>query len=86
MAQIQLKDLESYISHYKTTTSKKAALTKEIKALKERYKDVEDAYKEGKRRGQLHGWLFGKKIFLVDVKSAERDILIVERFKKEKFE
>jgi site-specific DNA-adenine methylase len=85
MALIRIKDLEEMVSKYKTISAKKSFLTKEIKALKEHHNELKEAY-EKRRKGNGYGWYLGDKIHLLDVKNAERDIFIVERFKKENYE
>jgi hypothetical protein len=79
---IQIKDLKECISKYKTVGAKKAFLTKEINALKEHYKEVKNAY-EKRKKGSLYGWYLGERIFLINVRNAERNIKIVEKFKTE---
>lgn len=75
----QRRDLEDFVSQYKTVPAKKAALTRELKALEGRCIDMEKAYD---RRGEKpYGWLLGDRIFLRDIKIAQRNIKTVEQFK-----
>lgn len=76
---IQNQDLTNFVAGYKTTAAKKAALTRDLKSLRERCADVQEAY--GNRRDKHYGWLLGDRIFLRDVKNAQRNIEIVEKFK-----
>ena len=76
---VQNQDLTNFVAGYKTTAAKKAALTRDLKSLRERCVDVQEAYDN--RRYKPYGWLLGDRIFLVDVKNAQRNMEIVEQFK-----
>lgn len=79
---IKLVDLQNYVNSYKTTAAKKSALTRELKGLRERLADFEKAYKE-RQPGKIYGYFLGERIYYHDVMNAERNIKIVEKFKKD---
>lgn len=79
-----LKDLRELVNDYKTNSSKKAFLTREIKAMREHYSDLKKAY-ENRKKGNSYGWYLGQKVFSFTVREAERNILIIEKFRNENF-
>ena len=80
MALIRITDLDDLVSKCKTKASKKALLTREIKALKEQSKEVEKAF-EKRPKGSVYGWYLGDKIYHKNVTDSKVDVRIVEKYK-----
>lgn len=78
-----IKDLKKLVADYKTVPAKKAALTREIKALKEYHQEIKEAFEN--RGGKSFGWYLGGKIFGCDVDEAETEIKTAKLFKKKYF-
>lgn len=80
---IKTKELDEMVANYKTIKSKKAFLTRLIKAQEEYYKDVKEAYDEKGKRP--FGMLFGEKVWMRDVENALNDILVIQAYKYRNF-
>lgn len=61
------------------SAAEKAAQTKEVNALKERYDDLNDAY--SKRKGS-YGWLHGDMVWWRDVQTAKLEYEFAARTRK----
>ena len=72
------KSLLIHINSFKTKAAQKAALTREIKQLKEILKDEEKAYKK-----RSYDWLLGEKIYSHNLRNTKYNIEICEKIKKE---
>lgn len=84
MALIKISDLDEQVNKYKTTSAKKAFLTRELKALTEHYNEVKDAYQK-RKKDALYGWYLGERIFEGSVRQAETNIKIVTKYKANNF-
>ena len=76
------QDIHSWLSRYKTTAAKKAAITRDIKAFKQQAADYEKAYKE-RQKGKVYGWYLGERVFAHTVERPKRDIQTLLRYQKE---
>ena len=80
---ITIKEIESELQRYKTNSSKKAYLTRWIKQTEEYFKDVNEAFE--KRTNSYYGYLYGDRIYSVDVNNALADVLILRKYKNKHF-
>jgi hypothetical protein len=78
-----LQYLKEATGEKKTAAAKKNFLTRSRREFVEYYNDLKNAYE--KRGKNPHGWFLGKKIFKIDVNNAERDVKILDKFRKEIF-
>jgi len=67
-----MNHLLEYLDQYKTTASKKAALTRELKMTKEYLADLEIAYSQ--RKDKDYGCLFGSLIYKHTIDREKRVI------------
>jgi hypothetical protein len=74
------KDLTSYLITFKNTAAQKAALTREIKQLKEVLKDEQEAYKN--RGKNMYGWLLGERIYIDDIANTKYNIKLCQEVYK----
>ena len=81
---IQIKDIKDMVSKYKTISAQKAFLTREIKAFREYYMDLKNAY-EKRQGGYIYGWYLGKKIYRRDVENSKMELEILEKYKSQNY-
>ena len=73
--------VRSDLKNYKTIATKKASLTREIKALKDFKLHQESAY-ANRKRGQAFGWYLGDRVFKVDIGKTIKQIKFCEDLHK----
>ncbi len=79
---ISRRDYEEILGEYKTVSSKKAFMTREIKACEEHLESVTKAY-DKRNEGIHYGWYLGDRIFKSDISRAEMNLTIVKRIREE---
>lgn len=78
------KEIESELKRYKTKASKKAYLTRWLKASMNDLKDINDAYE--KKTHPNWGYLYGERIVKMDVVQALQNVLTIQDYRRKHFE
>ena len=79
---ISTKFYREYASKYKTVAAKRAFYTREIKAFKEIYSDLKNAY-DKRASGKPFGMYLGDKVWPHTVDNAKTNIVLLEKLKNE---
>ena len=79
---ISRQDYTELLAECKTTSSKKAFMTREIKACEEHLESVTNAYNR-RKDGTHFGWYLGDRIFRSDVNRADTNLKIVQKIREE---